>query len=125
MLLQSRGRSVSVAARRASWKTLWPGSILLKNSRGNSRIPTEVTASLNKIYVNRAIALLMSAQAEKPKSSQRLATLEQALLDLNRILRIQPRDEQGTLSEGSSRLSRGELQVRGDGFQRRFAHSGG
>jgi tetratricopeptide (TPR) repeat protein len=60
----------------------------------------EVTASLNKIYINRAIALLMSAQAEKPKSGQRLATIEQAIVDLNRILRIQPRDEQGLLLKG-------------------------
>jgi hypothetical protein len=60
----------------------------------------QVKSHLHQIYLNRCIALLLTAQAEKPKSAQRLATVDRALLDLNHILRANPRDEQGLFLKG-------------------------
>ncbi len=60
----------------------------------------ETTATLTTVYVNSAIALLMSAQAENPKSGQRRATLEAALLDLNRVLGTQPRNGEALFLKG-------------------------
>jgi hypothetical protein len=59
-----------------------------------------IAPALHNLSLNRALALLLAAQAEKPKSSQRMAVLENAVLDLNNLLRIKARDEQALFLKG-------------------------
>ena len=60
----------------------------------------EVAATLRKVNLNRALALLMGAQAEKPKSRQQKALLENAVLDLNNLLRSQEGDSAALFLKG-------------------------
>ena len=59
-----------------------------------------VNATLHKISLNRALALLVAAQSEKPRSQQRKTLVEKANTDLNNLLRHKTGDDQALFLKG-------------------------